>query len=161
MTPKLQVDRLPYGTYNKRETLQQSSGSINARRTPLAIVLEGIMAEPAGQVIAITGQDGNRVNFSVPLVGFPDGFQLNVGDQVFLVAGENGPEAWPMARAREVSQVPEQRGQVLAAAEDHFALQEATVFAEAQDDRHIVFTIPNARGRLETVLSVRSPSGNK
>ena len=116
------------------------------------------MATNAGQIVAINAQEGDHITLSVPLVGFPDGFQLNPGDQVFLVSGENGPEARPLARAREVPNAPERRGRTLAVAGQELPLQDATVFEQSPDNRHFVFTVPNEGGRAEEVLSVRSPN---
>lgn len=119
------------------------------------------MAAHRGQIVAITAQEGDRIVLSVPLTGFPDGFQLNPGDQVFLVSGENGPEALPLARAREVPRAPEQRGRALAVENQEFAVQDATVYEQSPDDRHVVFTVPNEGGRSEQVLSVRSPNSDR
>ena len=115
------------------------------------------MAIDSGQIVAITAQEGDHITLSVPLTGFPDGYQLYPGDQVFLVSGERGPEARPLARAREVPSAPEQKGQRLVVANQELALQDATVYEESPDNRHVVFTIPNEGGRPEGVLSVRSP----
>ena len=115
------------------------------------------MAGDSGQVVAINAQEGDHIILSVPLVGFPDGFQLSAGDQVFLVSGENGPEARPLIRSREVSATPERRGRMLAVANQEFALQDATVQAESPDGHHVVLTVPNEGGRPEAVFAVRSP----
>lgn len=115
------------------------------------------MAIDAGQIVAITGQEGDHITLSVPLIGFPEGFQLQPGDQVFLISGERGPEARPLARAREVPGAPEQKGRTLVVANQELALQGATVYEQSPDDRHVVFTVPNEGGRTEGVLSVRSP----
>jgi hypothetical protein len=119
------------------------------------------MAADAGQVVAITAQEGDHITLSVPLTGFPDGFQLQPGDQVFLVSGDKGPEARPLARAREVANAPDRRGRTLAVENQEFALQDATVYEQSPDDRHVVFTVPNERGRSEQVLSVRSPNADR
>lgn len=118
------------------------------------------MAADSGQVVAITAHEGDHITLSARLIGFPEGFQLRPGDQVFLVSGENGPEARPLARAREVPRAPERKGRTIAVANQEFALQDATVYEESPDERHIVFTVPNEGDRTEQVLSVRTPSGD-
>lgn len=120
------------------------------------------MAEDSDKVVAVTSQEGDRVAVSgvaasVPLAGFPPGFKLRAGDNVFLVQGEKGPEAWPLTRAREVPSAPQRKGQTLTAGSEEFALQDSTVDAEAPDSRTTIFTVPNEGGRPEQVLSVRSP----
>lgn len=116
------------------------------------------MAVDSGQVVAVTAQEGDHITLSIPLVGFPEGFQLRPGDRVFLVSGEKGPEARPLVHARELPRAPERKGERLAAANQEFALQRATVFAESPDDRHVILTIPNDGGRPEEVFAVRSPN---
>ena len=86
------------------------------------------MAEDSGQVVAITGHEGDRVVVSVPLSGFPQGFQLHPGDHIFQVQGEKGPEAWPLVRARELPGAPERKGHKLTAEGEEFTLQNSTVF---------------------------------
>jgi len=110
-----------------------------------------------GQVVAIAAHEGDHITVSVPLAGFPDGFQLQAGDQVFLISGENGPEARPLARAREVPSVPEKKGRTLVVANEELELQDATVYEESPDDRNVIFTVPNDGSHPEEVLSVRSP----
>jgi hypothetical protein len=115
------------------------------------------MAEQSGLVVAITQQEGDRIVLSIPLAGFPQGFQLRAGDKVVLIQSTNGLEARPLAHARELHRAPERKGQRLAADNLEFALQDATLNAESPDNRTALFTVPNEGGRPEEVLSVRSP----
>jgi hypothetical protein len=115
------------------------------------------MADQSGLVVAVGKHEGDHIVLSIPLAGFPDGFQLSSGDQVVLIQGDKGLEARPLAHAREVHRAPERKGQTLAADAREFALQDATVNAESPDDRTAIFTVPNEGGRPEQVLSVREP----
>jgi len=115
------------------------------------------MAGQSGQVIAINGQEGNNVILSVPMVGFPEGFELHKGDQVVLVQGDEGPAVRPLTRASSVDRLSEAKSGRLSAAGREFALQNATVRAEAPDNDSIVFSVPNVSGQPEQVISVRQP----
>ncbi|HET8775477.1 MAG TPA: hypothetical protein VFP80_16875 [Thermoanaerobaculia bacterium] len=114
------------------------------------------MAGQSGQVIAVNGQDGNRVLLSVPMEGFPDGFQLRAGDRVVLVQGETGPAVRPLTRAYPVDRTDEKDG-LLRTADHEFYVQAATVRSRSQDQQHMVFSVPNDRGEPEQLLSIRRP----
>lgn len=114
------------------------------------------MAGQSGQVIAVNGQEGNRVLLSVPMEGFPDGFQLRAGDRVVLVQGEDGPAVRPLTRAYPVDRTDEKDG-LLQTADHEFYVQAATVRARSLDQQHTVFSVPNDRGEPEQLLSIRRP----
>jgi len=115
------------------------------------------MGEQSALVVSVTQQEGDKIVLSIPLAGFPEGFQLQEGDQIVLIRGANGLEARPLAHARELHRAPERKGRTLAADNREFETQQATLEAESQDDRTALFTVPNEGGRPEKVLSVRSP----
>lgn len=107
--------------------------------------------------VAISKQEGDRVVVSIPMAGFPDGFQLTAGDKVVLLRGDKGVEARPLTNVRRLHQPPQQKGAMLAAADQEFAVQAATANVEAPDDQTTIYTVPNEGGRPEQVLSIRSP----
>jgi copper(I)-binding protein len=119
------------------------------------------MAGLSVQVVAIKNQEGDNVLVSIPMRGFPDGFQLSAGDQVVLLQGDKGVEARPLTHVRRLHQPPKQSGKALTAASQEFAVQDATANVqappEAPDNQTIIFTVPNEGGRPEQVLSIRSP----
>lgn len=49
-------------------------------------------------VTTVTEQQGDRVLLSVPMAGFPAGFQLRRGDQVTLIYDESGISARPLVK---------------------------------------------------------------
>lgn len=114
------------------------------------------MAGESGQVVTITGHDGDRVSVSVPMVGFPQGFELQAGDQVMLTQGENGPAVRPLIRASRDDRAQERAGR-MSVADREAVTQRATLRARAQDGRRTVFTVPNEAGEPERVVSIREP----
>ena len=85
-----------------------------------------------GSVVAVVGQEGTNALVSVPMVGFPEGFQLAAGARVVLVSTPSGPAARPLVRAVEGAVSPEaldQRGD-LEVGGKRLVLQEATEIGE-------------------------------
>jgi len=64
--------------------------------------------EQGGGVVTVVRQDGDRVLVSVPMVGFPEGFQLTPGDRVAVVSEPGGAKARPLVWSRRVSSVDPQ-----------------------------------------------------
>jgi hypothetical protein len=60
-----------------------------------------------GHVVTVTEQKGQSVLVAVPMVGFPDGFQLAPGARVVLVSTPSGPAARPLVRAVPGAAPPE------------------------------------------------------
>lgn len=61
------------------------------------------MARESGQIATVVGQDGNNVLVSLPMVGFPNGFELRAGERVVVVAGEDGrPAVMPLVSSTVV-----------------------------------------------------------
>jgi hypothetical protein len=50
----------------------------------------------------IAGQEGDRVLVSVPVAGFPPGFQLRAGERVVLATDDSGLVARPLVRMHVV-----------------------------------------------------------
>jgi hypothetical protein len=71
---------------------------------------EGTIAGEGGGVATVIKQDGNRVLVSVPMAGFPPGFQLRPGERVVLVTEPSGPAARPLVRSMVVGVVPQLAG---------------------------------------------------
>ena len=59
-------------------------------------------AEHGGGVATVVQQEGDRVLISVPLVGFPRGFQLRPGQRVALIQEPGGTVARPLVIAKTV-----------------------------------------------------------
>lgn len=91
------------------------------------------MAGEVGQVIEVLRQEGDRVLVSLPMVGFPPGFELRPGDRVVLVHDENGPAVRPLVRALTLQEPPSESGEQLVAGGRTFALQAATIREDEGD----------------------------
>lgn len=63
--------------------------------------------EQGGGVVTVVRQEGDRVLVSVPMVGFPEGFQLTPGDRVAVVSEPGGAEARPLVWSRRVTVDPQ------------------------------------------------------
>ncbi len=85
-----------------------------------------------GRVVTVIGQEGLRVHVTVPMVGFPEGFQLKPGARVVLVSTPSGPVARPLVRAVR-AEVPadalEKRAE-FTLQDSRKVVQDATVVAE-------------------------------
>jgi hypothetical protein len=64
-------------------------------------------AEHGGGVATVVQQEGDRILISVPLVGFPRGYQLRPGQRVALVQEPTGTVARPLVTAKTVKATPE------------------------------------------------------
>jgi len=110
--------------------------------------------EIGGQVEKVSGQEGDRVLFSVPMVGFPSGFKLRAGDKVVLVHDENGPSVHPLTHVRVVDRAQES-GERLTAGNRTYLVQAATERTPGDGDRLALFTIPTESKDGEQVLFIR------
>jgi hypothetical protein len=85
-----------------------------------------------GHVVTVARQEGQAALVAVPMVGFPEGFQLAPGARVVLVSTPSGPAVRPLVRSLSVD-VPrealEERGE-LTVGDRRMMLQDATVVAE-------------------------------
>jgi hypothetical protein len=67
-----------------------------------------------GHVLTVVRQEGQRALVALPLLGFPEGFQLRPGSRVVLVSTPSGPAVRPLVQAIRTnvpSDVLEQRGE--------------------------------------------------
>lgn len=83
----------------------------------------------AGKLVSIaevTRQEGDRVLVSLPLVGFPPGFQLRPGERITVYPGDGGAVAIPLVHEVKVPQVNEEAGH-LRAGNNRYALQSSVV----------------------------------
>jgi len=71
-----------------------------------------------GHVVSVTGQEGQSATVALPMVGFPEGFQLPKGARVVLVSTPSGPAVRPLARARTGPIPPEAAEQAATAVSD-------------------------------------------
>jgi hypothetical protein len=85
------------------------------------------MAEACSFVTEVSGQEQGRVLVSIPMVGFPPGFELRSGDRVVLVHDEQGTVVRPLVRSMTVHEQLNEAGGQLVAGEQMLALQPASV----------------------------------
>jgi hypothetical protein len=85
-----------------------------------------------GHVVTVVGQEGQNVLVAVPMVGFPEGFQLSPGARVVLVNTPSGPGVGPVVRAMRVRVAPEglERREALNLEGRQQVFQDATVVTE-------------------------------
>lgn len=119
-----------------------------------------------GHIVTVAGQEGQNVLVAVPMVGFPEGFQLSPGARVRLVNTPSGPAVGPVVRAMRVSVPPErlERREALNLEGRQQVFQDATVVTEqpavegapAED---VVFVIESGDAEgPEQVMGVRRVS---
>jgi hypothetical protein len=122
--------------------------------------------EEQGHIVTVVGQEGQNVLVAVPMVGFPEGFQLSPGARVRLVNTPSGPAVGPVVRAIRVSVPPErlERREALNLEGRQQVFQDATVVTEqpavegapAED---VVFVIESGDAEgPEQVMGVRRVS---
>jgi hypothetical protein len=90
------------------------------------------MSGEQGGVVTIV-QRADHVLVSVPLVGFPSGFQVRPGERVVLVNERSGPAARPLVKTTIVNEAAREivaRGAVDIYGEPH-VLQPSTVISDA------------------------------
>jgi hypothetical protein len=122
--------------------------------------------EQQGHVVTVVSQDGANVLVSVPMLGFPEGFQLSPGARVVLVTTPSGHAVRPLARAVRAS-VPEE---ALGASEQVEAggrtrrLQAATVVTEQpaeaaapRRDEDVIWVVESEGDEPDQVIAVRRP----
>lgn len=85
-----------------------------------------------GHVVSVAGQEGRDVLVPLPMVGFPDGFQLQPGVRVVLVTTPSGPAVRPLVQATHSTAPPDGREERVELSVPHgrAVLQEATVVGE-------------------------------
>lgn len=85
-----------------------------------------------GHVVSVVRQEGQTSLVALPMIGFPEGFQLAPGARVVLVSTPSGPAVRPLVRsttARVPAEAVEQRGDLTVDGR-RMTLQEATVVGE-------------------------------
>lgn len=116
------------------------------------------MAGEIGQVAEVTSQEGDRVLLSIPMAGFPPGFQLRPGERVVLVNDEEGLVARPLVRTVIVNNISDETANTLKADNQSFAIQASTIRDEdaGQPGPREVFILDSgSAGGPEQVLAVR------
>jgi hypothetical protein len=116
------------------------------------------MAGEPVSITEVTRQEGDHVLVSLPLVGFPPGFQLRPGDRVVVEADEKGPVARPLVRERTVKQVRHEAN-ALHADNVTYATQAATVREETGSGDYVVAVVDRgaAQGPEQAVAVWRKP----
>lgn len=114
------------------------------------------MAGEVGQATEVSRQEEDRVLVSLPMAGFPPGFELRPGDRVVLVLDENGPVVRPLVRAVTVQEPPSESGEQLMAGGQTFALQSATIREdEGGGPPYTVWVVDRAEGDQGQVIAFR------
>jgi len=105
------------------------------------------MAGEFGQITSITQQEGDRVLVSLPMVGFPLGYQLPPGARVVIVFDENGPAVRPAVDAVPISDsAPEAAGATLNAAGRSFQVPANIVRDDSDSGEAVAFVIGSDEG---------------
>lgn len=117
------------------------------------------MAGEVGQVTEVSRQEQDRVLVSLPMVGFPPGFELRPGDRVVLVHDENGPAVRPLVRAVTVQEPPSESGEQLRAGGQTYAVQAATLREDDEGEGagppYSVWVVDRAEGDQGQVIAYR------
>lgn len=115
------------------------------------------MAGESGQVTQVTRQEGDRVLVSVPMIGFPPGFQLRSGERVVLVHDETGPAVRPLVRAVTLDAPPEETAGAQAAGAQRYEVQESAVREEeGGGGQYVVWVVDHGSAEgPEQVIAVR------
>ena len=116
-----------------------------------------------GHVVTVVGQEGQNVLVAVPMVGFPEGFQLSPGARVMLVTTPFGLGVRPITRATRVRVPPEtlERREALNLEGRQQMFQEATLVdeqpsVEGVPDEDIVWVVDSGDAEgPEQVIAVR------
>lgn len=111
------------------------------------------MAGEVGQVTEVVRQEDGRVTVSLPMVGFPPGFELAPGDRVLVVQDDNGPAVRPLVRALTVQERPVESDDGLEAGGQRFAMQPAAVRDEG-DGPYRVWVVDRADGEQGQVIAI-------
>ncbi|HMB54535.1 MAG TPA: hypothetical protein VKU40_14560 [Thermoanaerobaculia bacterium] len=90
------------------------------------------MSGERGHVTSVADQRGGRVLLSLPMVGFPEGFELRPGERVVLVEEESGPAVRPLVRAEVVPRQYEGESSFEVSGRP-YVLQPSTVRGEAPE----------------------------
>ncbi len=121
------------------------------------------MSEITGRVVTVVEQDEDHVLLSIPMVGFPPGFELRPGERVVLVDEPSGYGVRPLVRSTVVraSQADlEDRREVDVGGQPH-ALQDATVVnestgAELEEGARVIWVVdPGSAEGPKQVIAVR------
>jgi hypothetical protein len=125
----------------------------------------------ASPVVEVVRQEGDHVLVSLPLVGFPPGFEVKPG--TLVVVGEGGEgfgEAQPLVHEMVVQQPLSEPGaqlfsewgaQLMADGEEAFEVQPATIRDQGGGPPYVVTVLERAEASERTgvqVVSVRSMS---
>jgi hypothetical protein len=116
-----------------------------------------------GHVVTVVNQEGQSVLVAIPMVGFPEGFQLSPGAQVMLVNTPFGVRVRPITRAIRVRVPPEtlDRREALNLEGRQQVFQEATLVdeqpsVEGAPDENIVWVVESGDAEgPDQVIAVR------
>lgn len=115
------------------------------------------MAGEFGKAARIAQQDGDRVLVSLPMVGFPPGYQLRPGASVVVVLEENGPAVRPAVEAVPLGDAaPEVANDALTARGKRVAIPQDAIRDDSGEGGYVAFVIG---GEEEQVVALRRQPG--
>lgn len=115
------------------------------------------MAGEYGRLTSITQQDGDRVLVSLPMVGFPPGYQLQPGARVVVVLEENGPAVRPAVEAVPLGTTdPQVSNKTLTAGARRFRTPDNIVRDDSGSGESVAFVIGGDEGEQVVAISRRS-----
>lgn len=114
------------------------------------------MAGEFGQIASITRQEGDRVLVSLPLVGFPPGYQLKPGAKVVVVFDEDGPAVRPAVDVVPIgAAAPESVGGTLNAKGKRLEVPANIVRDDSGNGDYVAFVIGGDEGEQVVAIGRR------
>jgi hypothetical protein len=115
------------------------------------------MAE-LNQVKSVIKQEGNEVQVSIPMVGFPEGFELHPGDKVTVLYEDGSPVARPLIHMKDVGEPAADKSALEASTSSEFALEaNSVVDTGGESDRLEAFIIDSDSDRERAVAVLPRP----
>jgi len=117
------------------------------------------MIRELGKVEKVVKQEGDNVLLSVPMLGFPSGFQLRPGDKVTLLINEDGQlNVKPLVHFKRTENFPESREKLLDIDEQKLVIQENTILDRTNEQARNteVFIVDSDSEEPEQIIAVRS-----
>lgn len=114
------------------------------------------MADP-NQVKSVIKQEGNEVQVSIPMVGFPAGFELQPGDKVTVLYEGGYPVARPLIHMKAVEPAASKSALEASAGGDYSLDAASVVDVGGDDDRLEAYIIDSDSDRERAIAVVPRP----